>query len=124
MCWGELWESGRIVIRRRNLLVCVLFLPIAFSSLHYCVLRQLSCTYFLSLAKVCEVNLGFVLDASGTTRMPFDQEKFVLLEVAREFNLQPLGTQAAVARCVTKMCSVTMAWFDCSFFLPLTLLPT
>ena len=70
------------------------------------------------------MSLGFVLDASGTTRMPFDQEKFVLLEVAREFNLQPLGTQAAVARCVTKMCSVTMVWFDCLFVLPLNLLPT
>ena len=54
------------------------------------------------------MTLGFVLDASGTTRMLFNQQKFVLLEVARGFILQPLGTQAAVARYVTIISSVTM----------------
>ena len=62
----------------------------------------------ISTAASCRVTLGFVLDASGTTRMLFNQQKFVLLEVARGFILQPLGTQAAVARYVTIISSVTM----------------
>lgn len=63
---------------------------------------ELSCWKRPQPAVSCRVALGFVLDASGTTMMSFNQEKFVLLELAREFILQPLGTQAAVARFSTE----------------------